>query len=36
MIQTENSTESGAITDDEAEVESSRFYADADDIVVEN
>ena len=36
MIQTENSIEFEAITDDEAEVESSSFDADADDIMVEN
>ena len=36
MIQTENSIEFEAFTDDEAEVESSSFDADADDIMVEN
>ena len=34
--QTENSIEFGAITDDEAEVESNSFDIDADDIMVEN
>ena len=36
MIQTENSIEFGAITDDEAEVESSSFDADGNDIMVEH